>query len=77
MTRLKYVRLAEYDSIIIFPEIIQHNSFEGRNPISAGFCNIDCENRKVNCFGESFSLGLSSLPDDSEIATWQFFREDY
>jgi hypothetical protein len=74
-TRQKYVKLKRYDEIIIFPEIMEHSDFKGMNPISAGFCYIG-ENR-VDCFGESVSLDLKSLPvEDTELATKQIFGLD-
>jgi hypothetical protein len=70
-TKLKYVRLAEYDEIIIFPMILEHSTFKYLNPISAGFCYID--DGKVSCFGNSVSLKLNSMEDDSKLATKQVF----
>jgi len=68
----KYVRLKEYNEIIIFPQIIQHKEFKHMNPISAGFCYVN--NGKVECFGESISLGLKSIPEeDIRLATRQIF----
>ena len=70
-TKQKYVRLKEYDEIIIFPQIIQHSEFRSMNPISAGFCYIHKD--KVVCFGESISLGLESKEDDTLKATKQIY----
>ena len=70
----KYVRLGRYDEIVIFPDTLQHSDFKYLKPISAGFCYVDAD--KVRCFGESISLGLESLPEDSDIATEQIFGED-
>jgi hypothetical protein len=70
----KYVRLKDYDSIIIFPEVIQHREFKHMDVVSAGFCYVDPDS--VKCFGESVSLGLKSKPEDSEIATKQVFGDD-
>ena len=70
-TKQKYVRLEEYDEIIIFPQIIQHSDFKNMNPISAGFCYIHKD--KVVCFGESISLRLSSKEDDTLKATKQIY----
>ena len=67
----KYVRLNQYNEIIIFPEVINHSTFKYLNPISAGFCHI--QDRKVVCFGDSVSLNLKSKEDDSEKATFQLF----
>ena len=73
-TKQKYVRLKEYDEIIIFPQIIQHSDFKSMNPISAGFCHIHKD--KVVCFGESISLRLSSKEDDTLTATKQIYGWD-
>jgi len=72
---MKYVRLQEYDSIIIFPCIIEHSRFKNFNPISAGFCYISDE--QVECFGESISLNLKSNKlQDTLIATKQYCGVD-
>lgn len=67
----KYVRLQRYDEIIIFPEVISHDTFKHLKCVSAGFCYVNKES--VSCFGKSFSLGLKSKEDDSEKATMQIF----
>lgn len=58
MEKMKYVKVGDYNSIIIFPTIIEHSRFKYLNPISAGFCYISED--KVVCFGESISLGIKS-----------------
>lgn len=73
-TKLKYVRLSNYDSFIIFPMIIEHSTFSHLDPVSAGFCYID--EGKVSCFGESYSLGIGSKSDDTALATKQVFGVD-
>lgn len=73
-TKQKYVRLKEYNQIIIFHSIIEHSSFKNMNPISAGFCYVNDDN--VACFGESVSLGIKSMEDDSYVATKQIFGWD-
>tara|TARA_R110002153_G_scaffold47182_2_gene133471 strand:- start:6 stop:254 length:249 start_codon:yes stop_codon:yes gene_type:complete len=73
-TKQKYVRLKEYDEIIIFPQIIQHSEFRNMHPISAGFCHIHKD--KIVCFGESISLRLEGKEDDSFMATKQVFGFD-
>jgi len=73
-TKQKYVRLKEYNQIIIFHSIIEHSSFKNMNPISAGFCYVNDDN--VACFGESISLGIKSMKDDSYVATKQIFGWD-
>jgi hypothetical protein len=71
----KYVRLKKYDEIIIFPVIIDHSDFKNFGVISAGFCYV--EKDQVLCFGESVSLKLKSKEEDTDIATKQFFGEEY
>ena len=73
-TKQKYVRLEQYNEIIIFPEIIQHSDFISMKPISAGFCYVHSD--KVVCFGESISLRLKSKEDDTLIATKQIYGWD-
>jgi hypothetical protein len=73
-TKMKYVRLEEYDEIIIFPSIMGHSAFKRLNPISAGFCYIS--NNRIDCFGESTSLNLKSNEEDTKIATKQAFGFD-
>lgn len=73
-TKQKYVKLKDYNEVIVFPCTIEHSTFQSLNPMSAGFCYVDADNTKVDCFGESFSLGLKSDPiEDSKDATKQFF----
>lgn len=73
-TKQKYVRLKEYNQIIIFHPATEHSKFKNMNPISAGFCYVNDD--KVECFGESISLGIKSMEDDSYIATKQIFGWD-
>ena len=76
-TKLKYVRLKRYNEIIIFPCIIEHSVFKHLEPISAGFCYVLGEEKKVNCFGESYSLNLkSNQKEDTIEATKQLFGID-
>lgn len=70
-TKQKYVRLKRYDEFIIFPQIIEHDTFKHLDVVSAGFCYINNDN--VQCFGNSYSLKLKSLEDDSKLATKQLF----
>lgn len=72
--RQKYVRVEQYDGIIIFPMFIEHSEFKRLKPISAGFCYVGAD--EINCFGDSFSLGLKSMPDDSFHATKQILGVD-
>ena len=73
MIQHKYIRLPQFDEIIIFPEVIQHLKFKHMNPISAGFCHINTDTQEIRCHGESISLNLKSKKEDSNIATKQFF----
>jgi hypothetical protein len=70
-TTQKYVRLKDYDSFIIFPQIIEHSTFAHLSPISAGFCFVN--NDEVRCYGKSISLGIGSNKEDSKLATRQIF----
>lgn len=71
MEKMKYVNIGDYNSIVIFPMIIEHSSFKHFNPRSAGFCYISTE--KVECFGESISLGIKSdTKSDTRYATIQY-----
>lgn len=73
-TKQKYVKLQEFDSIIIFPIVIEHSTFKHLNPVTAGFCYVNGTDEKVTCFDESFSLNLKSdEKEDSLIATKQIF----
>lgn len=70
--KMKYVKVGHYDSIVIFPTIIEHSDFKYLNPKSAGFCYISTD--EISCFGESISLGIKSDPiEDSKKATLQYF----
>jgi len=71
----KYVRLEDHDQFIFFNMITEHLTFKHLNPISAGFCYLD-EQNKVRCFGESFSLGLVAKEDDTLLATKQVYGID-
>jgi hypothetical protein len=73
-TKQKYVRLKRYNEVIIFPTVIEHSTFRNQEPISAGFCYVG--KNKVSCFGESISLGIKSMEDDSYMATKQLFGWD-
>jgi hypothetical protein len=50
------------------------NSPCARFIISAGFTQLgpDSEDRMIYCFGESESLNIKSLPEDSAILTQQY-----
>ena len=71
MSKVKYIK-TESGQIILFPPTISHDKFKQFKPVSAGFAQIYDE--KIACFGVSFSLGLKSDPEDSELATRQYFK---
>lgn len=75
-TKHKYVRLKRYDEFIFFPESIEHSSFKNRDPISAGFCYFNTDKTIVECYGESYSLGIKSKEDDTKLATKQVYGID-
>jgi hypothetical protein len=71
MIQLKYIR-TKNGQFVVFPESINHNQFEKLEPISAGY--IQLYDNKAICYGESVTLGLKPMKDDSERATRQFFN---
>ena len=76
MEKMKYIKVEDYNSVIIFPQVISHDTFKHLNPISAGFCYISED--KVHCFGESISLRLKSNEyEDSFQATKQYCGVEY
>lgn len=71
---LKYIKTRN-DEVIIFPATIDHSDMRSFNPVSAGFCSVKHDTKKVSCFGSSYSLNISSNPEeDSFLATRQVFR---
>lgn len=72
---MKYVRLEGSDNVIFFGESMEHSSIGNHfNVKSAGFCKV--RDKKVTCYGDSYSLGIGSLEDDSIVATSQMFGWD-
>lgn len=58
-TKAKYVVLDSCDTVIAFPEWVQHSEiFPAARKVSAGFFYV--EDGKVIAFGESISLSLQS-----------------
>tara|TARA_R110000787_G_scaffold11722_12_gene38528 strand:- start:9849 stop:10133 length:285 start_codon:yes stop_codon:yes gene_type:complete len=71
-TKQKYVKLKQYNEVIIFPTIIDHSEFIDWEVVSAGFCHVHAD--KIVCFGKSISLGIESKPNqDTFHATKQVF----
>jgi hypothetical protein len=75
-TQQKYVRIKEYNGIVIFPCFVEHSSMKNLNPVSAVFCIVDAENKKNFCYGSSYSLNLKSDENDTIEATKQVFGYD-
>lgn len=73
MKKHKYVR--KELGFIVFPDTFSHDDFGNKsNVISAGFCYINTETQECKCFGESISIGIKSLEEDSQQMTNQFFN---
>jgi len=73
MSKAKYIR-TKNNKIIVFSELQQHKEFNRFEPISAGFISIGVGadgNPDCNCYGESISLGLKSMEDDTQLAKRQ------
>jgi len=74
----KYICTAK-DTIIVFPELHNHDEFKHFNPVSAGFININAKKDSsgypvttCQCYGESVSLKLKADEvRDTELATRQ------
>jgi len=62
MYTLKYI-VSEEDEIIIFNKNLSHRFFKKFNPIRAGFIDIDIDSCTCVCYGQDFSLGLKSNPE--------------
>ena len=66
--RRKYVILKDYESPILFPEIISHDEITSRDSVlSAGFFSVSADSNsicgiRVDCYGESISLRVKSRP---------------
>lgn len=77
--RLKYI-IYDYNTVAIFNDLISHDRMCPLNvsPISAGFVNISVDNNdlRVDCYGQSYSLGISSRPEDSGIVRKRLLQED-
>ncbi len=83
MRKLKYVRFNL--GFITFAEPIAHNEIKfieskfniTESPISAGFYYLTVQDGEIiaKCYGESITLNLKSLPEDSELLTRQMNGE--
>lgn len=79
---MKYIvfDIKDLPTPIIFPEYVQHKTIkclmpEYYKPLSAGFCQIDTQNKTVSVWGGSVSLDLKSDPDDTYWLTKLIFPE--
>ena len=73
MTKVKYIRTKD-NQIIVFSGSIQHSEFKSFEPISAGFISFGIgkdRNPDCSCYGDSFSLKLKSMEDDTRLARMQ------
>lgn len=74
MRKTKYIRTMH--GFIVFAEPLTHHEVAGGfKVISAGFCHLDHRSLEWKCYGESISLTLKSLPEDSQLLTKQFNGE--
>ena len=67
--KTKYVVLRGQfeDYPVVFPNYVNHSTFQHMGPVSAGFIGIN-EDGVIRTFGESFSLGgLKSRPEDAQL----------
>ena len=83
---MKYLRIDKFNSgtpslmdnyIVIFPNVISHDEmalhFGDKSIISAGFVHIDTDDvTNTFCYGESFSLGVRSMKEDTTLFKIQF-----
>ncbi len=79
MSKVKYIR-TKNNKIIVFSELQQHKEFKHFEPISTGFISIGIGadgNPDCNCYGESISLGLKSMEDDTKLAKRQILGRGY
>lgn len=63
------------NSVLVFADNLNHADVAGWKPVrSAGFCCIETSRNRFDdivvancgCYGKSESLGVTSLPDDSD-----------
>jgi hypothetical protein len=75
LSRAKYIVFDER-KVIVFPEMMEHaaiaRKFENWKPTSAGFVSfgVDADGEvQLSGYGESVSLRLKSVPDDTHLLT--------
>jgi hypothetical protein len=68
-TKTKYI-VTNDNEIIVFTELLQHSEFRRFEPISAGFISFGINeqgNPTCSCYGESYSLGIKSRPEEDTL----------
>ncbi len=72
--RAKYI-ITKANEIIVNTELLNHSDFAKFDPISAAFISFGIDkdgNPSCSCYGSSFTLGMSSRPEeDTKIAKRQ------
>lgn len=85
---MKYVIIMRHglELPVIFPEVIDHDTFRNMNPIAAGEIELygedkplpnscSCDNAiRVRVFGKSTTLNLKSRPEDQDLITREILR---
>jgi len=73
MSKAKYIRTSDND-IVVFGMGMKHSNFRHLDPVSAGFISIGVDkdgNPSCSCYGNSESLGITSMEGDSKLADMQ------
>ncbi len=78
MRKLKYIRTRS--TFILFSEPLMHSEINVHEEIiSAGFYWLNTDPKfqtiEADCYGESISLRIKSLPEDSQLLTKQLNGE--
>ena len=62
----KYV-VTKNNVMIVFSDLLEHSTFRGHDPISAGFLSIGATAKyepTIQCYGESVSLDIKSREEE-------------
>lgn len=79
---MKYIILEReslvYNDVpVLFPEAGDHSYVaNGRPVVSAGYVQIDFENRTCHAYGRSVSLKTEARPEDSQMLKYALFGRD-
>jgi hypothetical protein len=67
MFEAKYV-ITKDGHAIVFSAAISHDTFKAKEPVSAGFVffGADSDSTTCTCYGDSFSLGIGSNPEEDQ-----------